>query len=205
MAVAGLVVVHSDANSLYDGLVRGSGLPALIVSAAAGVATLLLVWVRQFEAARYGAVVAVAAMVAGWALAQNPVFLPGLTIQEAAASHDVLVAVIVAVVAGGVILFPSLGVLFRLVLHGRLDHAPPEAEVAPRVGRPVVFRSGLLGRGAAALLVAGFGLLNVAEAGWTHAVGAVCLLGFIVVGFAAAVPLERAGERSSPTGGARKS
>jgi cytochrome bd ubiquinol oxidase subunit II len=201
MAVAGLIVVHSDAPSLYDGLVHGSGLPALIVSAVAGLATLLLVWMRQFEAARYGGVVAVAAMVAGWGLAQNPVFLPGLTVKEAAASHDVLVAVIVAVLAGALILFPSLGVLFRLVVHGRLDHAPPEEEAEPPVGRPVVFRSGLLGRVAAALLVAGFGFLNVAEAGWAHAIGAVCLLAFVVVGFAAAVPLERAGERSSATGG----
>jgi cytochrome d ubiquinol oxidase subunit II len=40
---------------------------------------------------------------------------------------DALVAVIVAVVAGGVILFPSLGLLFRLLLRGRLDHAGAEA------------------------------------------------------------------------------
>ena len=63
-----------------------------------------------------------AAVVAGWALAQNPVFLSGLTVEQAAASHDVLVAVLVAVVAGGAILFPSLGVLFRLLLRGQLDH-----------------------------------------------------------------------------------
>jgi hypothetical protein len=50
-----------------------------------------------------------------------------------------------------------------------------------------------MSRVAAALLVAGFGLLNVAEAGWAHAIGAVFLLGFVVTGFAAAVPLERAG------------
>jgi cytochrome d ubiquinol oxidase subunit II len=192
MAVAGLIVVHHDARPLYDGLVNGSGRPALIASGIAGLATLALVWARRFEAARYGAVVAVAAMVAGWALAQNPVFLPGMTVQQAAASHDVLVAVIVAVVAGGLILFPSLGVLFRLLLHGQLDHAKPDREHAAPAGRPLVIRPGLMGRTAAALLVAGFGLLNVANAGWAHAIGAVCLLGFVVVGFAAAVPLERA-------------
>jgi cytochrome d ubiquinol oxidase subunit II len=198
MAVGGLIVVHHDSHPLYDGLVNGSGRPALVGSAVAGAATLGLVWMRRFEAARYGAVVAVAAMVAGWALAQNPVFLPGMTVQQAAASHDVLVAVIVAVLVGGVILFPSLGVLFRLLLHGQLDHAIPEREREPPAGKPLDGRPGLMGRAAAALLVAGFGLLNVAEAGWAHAIGAVCLLGFVVTGFAAAVPLERAAGGSPP-------
>src|SRR4051794_17165148 len=130
MAVAGLVVIHHDAHPLYEGLVKGSGRLALVASAVAGVATLGLVWTRRFEAARYSALIAVAAIVAGWALAQKPVFLPGLTVKQAAASHDTLVAVIAAVVAGGVILFPSLGVLFRLLLHGQLDHAGAERGVA---------------------------------------------------------------------------
>ena len=47
---------------------------------------------------------------------------------------------------------------------------------------------GLLGRVAAACLVAGFGLLTVAEAGWAHALGVVALFGFLVIGFAGAVP-----------------
>jgi cytochrome d ubiquinol oxidase subunit II len=75
MAVAGLIVIHHDAHPLYEGLVNGNGRPALVASAVAGVDTLGLVWTRRFEAARYGAVVAAAAIVAGWALAQNPVFL----------------------------------------------------------------------------------------------------------------------------------
>jgi cytochrome bd ubiquinol oxidase subunit II len=199
MAVAGLIVVHHDAHPLYDGLVNGDGRPALVASAVAGVATLALVWARRFEIARYGAVLAVAAMVAGWALAQNPVFLPGLTVQQAAASHDVLVAVIVAVLAGGVILFPSLGVLFRLLLRGQLDHAGAEREHKPPAARPLQDRPALMGRLSAALLLAGFGFLNIAEAGWAHAIGAGCLLGFVVTGFAAAVPLERAGDDDSPS------
>src|SRR5256885_12245624 len=78
IAVGGLIVIHHDAHPLYDGLVQGSGRPALVASAVAGVGTLGLVWTWRFEAARYGAIVAVAAMIAGWALAQNPVFLPSL-------------------------------------------------------------------------------------------------------------------------------
>jgi cytochrome d ubiquinol oxidase subunit II len=163
------------------------------------VATLGLVWTRRFEAARYGAVVAVAAVVAGWALAQNPVFLPGLTVKQAASSHDVLIAVIVAVVAGGVILFPSLGVLFRLLLRGELDHASEEGGIGPPPGTPIHMRPALMGRLAAALLSAGFGFLNVAEAGWAHAIGAACVLGFVATGFAAAVPLEGGGRGDTPS------
>ena len=199
MAVVGLIVIHHDAYPLYDGLVNGSGRPALVVSAVAGVATLGLVWTRRFEAARYGAVVAVAAVVAGWALAQNPVFLPGLTVKQAASSHDVLIAVIVAVVAGGVILFPSLGVLFRLLLRGELDHASEEGGIGPPPGTPIHMRPALMGRLAAALLSAGFGFLNVAEAGWAHAIGAACVLGFVATGFAAAVPLEGGGRGDTPS------
>jgi hypothetical protein len=103
LAVAGLVVIHRDATP-YDDLVNGSGRPALVASAVAGVSTLGLVWTRRFDASRVGAVVVVAAVVAGWALAQNPALLAGLTVEEAGASHDTLVAVIVAVVVGGAIL-----------------------------------------------------------------------------------------------------
>jgi cytochrome d ubiquinol oxidase subunit II len=199
MAVAGLVVIHHDARPLYDGLTSGSGRPALVASAIAGVSTLALVWTRRFQAARFGAVVAVAAVVAGWALAQNPVLLPGLTVEQAAASHDTLVAVTVAVVAGGMILFPSLGVLFGLLLRGRLDHPSTERGVEPWPGAPVHTRPVLMGRLAAALLIAGFGFLSVAEAGWAHAIGAACLLGSVATGFAAAVPLEDHGRDDTPS------
>jgi uncharacterized membrane protein YhdT len=40
------------------------------------------------------------------------------------------------------------------------------------------------------------GLLNVAEASWTHAVGVVCFAGFIVTGFLAVVS---DGLRDEPT------
>ena len=150
----------------------------------------------RFEPARYTAALAVAAIVAGWALAQSPIFLPGLTIKQAAAPHDMLVAVTVAVLGGAIILFPSLVLLFRLTLGGRLGHAHEEAVAAPAARRELALAAtpGLLGRVAGALLVAGFGLLTVAEAGWAHALGVVALFAFIVVGFAGTVPALLEGE-----------
>jgi cytochrome d ubiquinol oxidase subunit II len=178
-ALAGLVVLHFDAERLFTRLTQGEGLPALIVSVAAGAGTLALLWRRRYEPARYTAGLAVAAIIAGWALAQNPVFLRGLTIREAAASHDTLVAVVVAVLAGAVLLFPSLALLFRLTLRGELDHG--EETVAARAQAT---RAGVGGATlAAAFLVAGVGFLTAADAPWAHAIGIVCFFGFAVAGF----------------------
>jgi hypothetical protein len=69
----------------------------------------------------------------------------------------------------------------------------------PPLGTPIDTRPALIGRLAAALLIAGFGFLNVAEAGWAHAIGAACLLGFVATGFAAAVPLEGDGRDDTPS------
>jgi cytochrome d ubiquinol oxidase subunit II len=203
LAIAGLVVLHHDAPRIYDGLVTGDGLPALIVSALAGLATFALVVARRYEPARYGGAVAVAAIVIGWALAQQPILLPGLTIHAAAASHDTLVAVVIAVLAGGLLVFPSLALLFRLTLGGalRAGHAPPVGDAAQRpavaAGRPAPARAlldvaaqGLLTRAALACLLVGIGFLSVLEAGWAHAIGVAALALFIVLGFLAALPQE---------------
>jgi hypothetical protein len=55
-----------------------------------------------------------------------------------------------------------------------------------------LFAAGLLARSAGAGLVAGFGLLTVADATWAHGIGVVCLLAFIVLGFGAMRPTELA-------------
>jgi cytochrome bd ubiquinol oxidase subunit II len=182
-------VLRSDASPLYHRLLEGRALPALLVSVVAGLATLALVWRRRYEPARYSAALAVAAIVAGWALAQAPTLLRGLTIEQAAASHDTLVAVIVAVVAGAVLLFPSLALLFGLLLRGALDHAQISSRPA-RAGRMLLAAStpGLLARLAGACLVAGIGFTTIANASWAHAIGVASLLAFIAVGFPAALP-----------------
>jgi cytochrome d ubiquinol oxidase subunit II len=170
--------------------VNGSGLPALIVSLVAGALTLGLVLVRRYEAARYSAAVAVAAILAGWALAQGPTILPGLTIKQAAAPHDTLVLVVVAVLGGGAILFPSLVLLFRLQLRGQFDPgADHKVVLAPSAGGLAgASASGLVARSAGACLICGFGLLTIADAPWSHTIGVVCLLAFVVLGFAAIRP-----------------
>src|SRR5512133_1400994 len=176
VAMAGIFVVDADNHALFHSLLSGRALPAVIVSALAGTATLALVHFRRYEPARYCAAVAVAAIVAGWALARWPMILPGLTIHEAAAGHDTLVAIVVAVLAGAAIVFPALAFLFRLALTGRFGSTPVTTpEPRPREHAHPRLAPRLLVRAAVACLIAGFGLLTVADAGWAHAIGLLCL------------------------------
>ena len=123
LAIAGLVVVNSEAPDLYDGLTSGAGLACVIGSAVAGLTTLALEWRERFEIARYTAAGAVAAIIAGWALGQEPYLLPpGLTVEEAAAADATLTALLIAATLGMALLLPALAWLFRLALSGRLAY-----------------------------------------------------------------------------------
>ena len=184
LAIAGIFVAEADSQGLFDSLTTGRALPAVIASAIAGLATLVLVLQRRYELARYSSALAVAAITAGWALARWPVILPDLTVNQAAAGHDTLVCVVVAVIGGAVVLFPALALLFGLTLRGRFRSAP---QVASPGNTPPRHQAStrLPARLAAACLIAGCGLLNVADAEWAHAVGLTCLFGFVVLAFVA--------------------
>jgi cytochrome d ubiquinol oxidase subunit II len=188
VSIAALVVVHADAHSLYTGLVHGGALATMIVSVVAGLITLGLVWARVFEPARVTGAIAVAAVIAAWAIARHPVLLPGLTIAQAAASHDTLVTVVVAVVAGGVLLFPSLALLFTITFRGA---RPVEAQATggfPLRATPTAPRVAVV------LFIVGLGMLNAANAGWCHIIGVIALFGFVIAGFTAIVPRALAGD-----------
>ena len=122
ISIGGLLVLRDDAPDLYKGLTSGGGLVMVVISGIAGVATLALVWRGRYGLARFTAAAAVAAIVVGWALAQNPYVLPPeLTLEEAAANDATLSAVVISMGLGMLILGPSLWFLYRLVLQGRLD------------------------------------------------------------------------------------
>jgi cytochrome d ubiquinol oxidase subunit II len=123
LAIGGLAVLDSDAPDLFEGLTSGLGLACVAVSALAGLVTLALEWNGRFELARFTAAAAVAAIVAGWAAAQEPYLLPpGLTVTEAAAPDATLTALLIACVLGMLVLIPALVWLFRLALSGRLAY-----------------------------------------------------------------------------------
>jgi cytochrome bd ubiquinol oxidase subunit II len=113
LAIAGLLVVRSDLPGLYDDLTSGLGLACVLASGAAGLATLWLEWRERFEAARYTVAVAVGAIVAGWAVAQEPYLLPpDLTLEEAAGADATLAALLVATAVCMALLIPALVWLF---------------------------------------------------------------------------------------------
>ena len=114
VGIAGLFVLRSDAPELFDGL-TGRALPVVVVSVLAGVTAIGLLARRRYVPARVASGLAVAAILVGWALAQYPyVLVPELTIEEAARGRATLTAMLVALVAGAVVLVPALGYLYVL-------------------------------------------------------------------------------------------
>jgi cytochrome d ubiquinol oxidase subunit II len=181
IALGGLEVVREDAGDLFEGLTEGAGLAALLASVTAGVTTLAFVLRSKFEPARYTAAVAVAAVVAGWGFAQSPTFLPGLTVEQAAAENSTLVTLLVGLGIGAFILVPSLFVLFRLVLTGRFDpgaraSAIPsgETKAAMDSGQLALSLPLALGGGAAVVLI-------VAAVFWLQVAAALAMLGAIAL------------------------
>lgn len=125
-AMGGLLVLRADARDLFDGLTAGAGLVFVVLSAAAGMATLGLLWLRRPGVARVTAATAVAAIVVGFVAAQAPDLLPGeITVEEAAAPQATLLAVLVGGGIGMLVLVPALWYLFRLRFTGRLDKDVP--------------------------------------------------------------------------------
>jgi cytochrome bd ubiquinol oxidase subunit II len=195
IALGGLLVLRSDAERIYDGLTGGSGLVALAASVCAGAATMLLVARRRLEPARWSAAVAVGTIVAGWALAQRPQLLPGLTVEQAAADDATLVALVISIAIGSVILIPSLVLLFSLVLRGRFDEPPDELGSLEHAGRrPVALGAPAAEPGrpagvtAAACAALGAPLTFLSDGGATLVLGVALLLVAIAAAIAFVVP-----------------
>jgi cytochrome bd ubiquinol oxidase subunit II len=179
LAIVGLIVLRADLASCSTTSRAASGWRAVIVSAAAGAFTVGLVGAGRYEPARVSAALAVAAIIAGWGLAQSPDLLPGLTVTEGAAADSTLEALLISIAAGLVILVPSLMLLYGLLLRGRFDPGAAAVEehhepVPLREARPLVLA-------AAALLVAGVPLTFLGD-GILLGVGVAALALFVVTG-----------------------
>ena len=181
VALGGIVVVNSDYHRLFHALLTGDALAAVIVSFLAGVTTLALVWRRRFDTARFGAAVAVASIIAGWALARWPTILPGLTIDNAASGHDTLVWIVVAVRWAP--RSPSPRWAFCSASRSPAASKAMSAPAFGGIARRATFGPRWATRAAVSCFIAGIGLLTFADAAWAHAIGVVCLFGFIVAAF----------------------
>ena len=121
LAAVGLVVLHEDARYVYDGL-TDEGLPLVILSALAGAGALALLIRGAQRGARVLAVIAVAAVVWGWGIAQYPYLLPtSLKVSQAAAPDDTLTALLVVAGVAALIVVPALALLYSLQQRSLLD------------------------------------------------------------------------------------
>ncbi len=126
VALAGIAVLRADAPQLYDGLFSSRGLPLIVISAVAGIGSILLLLRTRLGLARVAAALAVTAVIWGWAVAQYPYLLqPELTVQDAAAGEATLRAMLISLIGGAILLVPSLIFLFTLFnrSHSATSHA----------------------------------------------------------------------------------
>jgi cytochrome bd ubiquinol oxidase subunit II len=121
IAVAGIVLLHSEARYAYDRL-TAEGLPLVILSAACGLAALALLARGGRRGLRPFAVGAVVAVIWGWGVAQFPYLLPtSLRISESAAPDPTLDSVLIIFCAAAVVVLPALGLLYWLSQRELLD------------------------------------------------------------------------------------
>jgi cytochrome d ubiquinol oxidase subunit II len=130
---ADLAVLRAEAPHVFDGL-TSRALPLVVLGAGCGVGALVLLVRDAARGARALAVVAVAALVGGWGVAQWPYLLPeSVTVADAAAPSGTLTALLVTVALAAVLVLPGFGLLFVLVQRQLL----PDEGVADVGDRPL--------------------------------------------------------------------
>jgi cytochrome d ubiquinol oxidase subunit II len=109
------ITSKQGASAMYHGLTQWWA-PLLIgTTLCFAIAALSSLWLRRFAVARVAAIGEVTLILGGWSLSQYPKLItPDVTIFNAAAPAITLRLLIYALVAGAVVLFPSLFFLFRI-------------------------------------------------------------------------------------------
>ena len=182
IALAGLAILRFDDLLIWRGLTSGGGLTMILVSVGAGVLTIALEWRGHFGPARVSAALAVVAILTGWAIAQRPQLLPGLTVDQAAAGRSTLIAVVIGVALGAIVLVPSLLLLFRLFLHGRLDVGAHDIKPLPYGSHSETGSPRLIGAFLITCLLFG-ATATVFGEGWAQVVGICCLCSSAIPAF----------------------
>jgi cytochrome bd ubiquinol oxidase subunit II len=126
LSLAALAELHGANPALYDRL-TGRALPLVVLAGACGLAVLILLAIGRLTGVRAIAALGVAAVVWGWGVAQYPVLLPGttVTLSNAGAPNDTLVALVVLFIAAVLLIGPAFVLLFilqsRRLLRGHED------------------------------------------------------------------------------------
>ena len=124
VAIGGIFVLRADSRHLFDRL-TGVALPLVVISAASGLAALVLLRHASPRPIRVLAVIAVVSVVGGWGVAQYPYLLgTHLKIAVAAAPNATLWSIVAVFGAAAVLCVPSLGWLYLLQQRGTFEEAP---------------------------------------------------------------------------------
>ena len=100
-----------------------------IVVGVSAVGALAALWFRRWRTARALAAAQATVMLWGWGEAQFPfIVVPDLTFHGTATDPDVLKVILIALVAGSIVLVPSFLLLFRLFTPTGDDAARQEEE-----------------------------------------------------------------------------
>jgi len=114
VVTAGIPVLVIDAPTLVSGLL-GKGLPLVLISGGAGLATIWLLMNQRLRPARISATLAVASVVAGWGVAQYPwLLVDTVEIDSGAGARATLIGLIVATGVAALVVVPALAYLLRL-------------------------------------------------------------------------------------------
>jgi cytochrome bd ubiquinol oxidase subunit II len=122
LSLAGLGALHGSDLALYARL-TGRALPFVVGAGVCGLTVLALLTAGRTRGVRVIAALGVAAVIWGWGVAQYPVLLPGttVTLSNAGAPHDTLVALVVVFIAALLLIGPSFTLLFTLQSRHLLD------------------------------------------------------------------------------------
>jgi cytochrome d ubiquinol oxidase subunit II len=108
-----------DAPRFLASLAQPRSAPILIAGAALAALSTWWVYTRRYQQARIAAAAQVTMLVLGWAAAQFPYLIyPDLTLEAAASPDATLEFVLWTLVPGGLLLIPSLALLFRVFKGG---------------------------------------------------------------------------------------
>jgi cytochrome d ubiquinol oxidase subunit II len=108
LGAVAVLELADEAGTLASGL-HGRAAPLVVVSAVAGARALWLLRAGRYARARIGAVLAVAAIVAGWGVAQYPwILVDEVRIDDGAGAEATLVALLVVFAVAAVTVVPAL-------------------------------------------------------------------------------------------------
>ena len=139
LSLATLAALHGSNPALYDRL-TGRALPFMVLAGICGLAVLTLLAAGRLTGVRGIAALGVAAVVWGWGVAQYPVLLPGttVTLSNAGAPDDTLVAIVVLFIVAVLLIGPAFILLYSLQsrrLLGADEPATPAGQ-SPSPGPP---------------------------------------------------------------------